>query len=115
MRVGVAGICGSGKSALVGRLCRAGYDAHEIAQEHSYVPDMWRRIHPPDRLIFLAARYETVANRRPNALLTPKLFALMLRRLEHVRQHADLVIETDGLSEEDVFGQALGYLTQVHP
>ncbi len=115
MRIGVAGVCASGKSALVGRLNSAGYDAHEIAQEHSYVPDMWQRIHPPDVLIFLDARYETVMNRRPNSLMTPKLFALMLRRLEHLRQHAALVIETDGLSEEEVFGQALDYLTRLHP
>jgi len=113
VRVGIAGICASGKSALVGRLNTAGYDAHEIAQEHSYVPDMWRRIHPPDVLILLTAEYDTVLSRRPNSLMTPSLFALMLRRLEHVRQHADLVIGTDRLSEEDVFGQALDYLTRL--
>lgn len=115
MRVGVVGVCGSGKTSLVWRLRRVGYDAAEIAQEHSYVPDMWRRIHPPDVLIFLDAEYETVAQRRPNSLMTPRLYREMLSRVQHAREHADLIIATDGLDEEGVFREAVTYLTRLLP
>ena len=111
MRIGVVGVCGSGKSSLVGRLNQAGYDAHEIAQEHSYVPDMWRRIHPPDVLIYLEAPYETVVQRRPNSLMTRKLYEQMLHRLRHAREHADLVIAADRVGEEEAFMEAASYLT----
>ncbi len=115
MRIGVVGVCGSGKTSLVWRLRRAGYDAAEIAQEHSYVPDMWQRIHPPDVLIFLDAEYETVMRRRPNPLLTPRLYGEMRQRVQHAREHADLVIVTDTLDEEGVFREAARYLTRLLP
>ncbi len=115
MRIGVVGVCGSGKSSLVWRLRRAGYDAAEIAQEHSYVPDMWQRIHPPDVLIFLDARYETVAQRRPNSLLTPRLYEEMRQRVQHAREHADLIIATDERDEDGVFREAATYLTRLLP
>lgn len=115
MRIGVVGVCGSGKSSLVWRLKRAGYDAAEIAQEHSYVPDMWQRIHPPDVLIFLDAAYETVLRRRPNSLMTPRLYEEMRQRVSYAREHADLVIATDDLDEDEVFREAAGYLTRLWP
>ncbi|MGB9593790.1 MAG: hypothetical protein ACPL7R_06615 [Anaerolineae bacterium] len=115
MRIGIVGVCGSGKTSLAWRLRQAGYEAAEIAQEHSYVPDMWRRIHPPDVLIFLDAEYETVMRRRPNPLMTPRLYAEMRERVQHAREHADLVIATDGLDEEGVFREAARYLTRLLP
>jgi hypothetical protein len=115
MRVGVVGVCGSGKSSLVGRLNQAAYDAHEIAQEHSFVPDMWQRIHPPDVLIYLDASYETVFQRRPNSLMTRRLYDEMLHRLRHARENADLVIATDRIGEQEAFKEAAGYLTLHHP
>jgi GTPase SAR1 family protein len=112
MRIGVVGVCGAGKSVLVGRLNQAGYDAHEIAQEHSYVPDMWRRIHPPDVLVFLEGQYETIMRRRPNPLMTPRLYGQMQERLRHAREHADITVVTDDIGEEEVFGQVVARL---HP
>jgi deoxyadenosine/deoxycytidine kinase len=114
MRIGVVGVCGSGKSSLVRQLNRAGYDAHEIAQEHSYVPDMWQRIHPPDVLVYLDASYETVTQRRPNSLMTNTLYEQMLHQLRHAREHADLVIATDHMSEEESFMEVASYLTLLH-
>jgi len=115
MRIGVVGVCGSGKSTLVARLCQAGYDAHDIAQEHSYVPDMWRRIHPPDVLIYLDASYDTVTARRPGSLMNPRLYEQMLQQVRHAREHADLIIATDAKDEEGVFVEAASYLTLLHP
>jgi len=115
MRIGVVGVCGSGKSSLAARLRQAGYDAHDIAQEHSYVPDMWRRIHPPDILIYLDASYETVTERRPGSLMTPRLYEQMLYQVRHARQHADLTVLTDAKDEEDVFMEVSSYLTLLRP
>ena len=112
MRIGVVGVCGAGKSVLVGRLNQVGYDAHEIAQEHSYVPDMWRRIHPPDVLVFLEGQYVTIMRRRPNPLMTPRLYGQMQERLRHAREHADITVVTDDIGEEEVFGQVVARL---HP
>ncbi|MBU0511729.1 MAG: hypothetical protein KJ638_08520, partial [Chloroflexi bacterium] len=55
--IGVVGACGSGKSSLVAGLSEHGYHAHHIAQEHSFVPDMWQRLTKPDVLIFLNISY----------------------------------------------------------
>jgi hypothetical protein len=109
--VGIVGVCASGKSVLARRLTRAGCDAHEIGQEHSYVPDMWNRIHPPDVLIYLVASYDAVQRRRPNSLMTEELHGEMTQRLQHAREHADLIVYTDGLTEADVLQRVLSYLT----
>jgi hypothetical protein len=111
MRIGVVGVCGAGKSALVARLRGAGFDAHEIAQEHSYVPDMWQRIHPPDVLIYLEASFETITQRRPNSLMTQTLYEQMLQRLRHAREHAGIVICQDHKGEDESFVEAASYLT----
>ena len=113
MRVSVVGVCGVGKSSLVSRLRYAGYDAHEVAQEHSYVPDMWRRLHPPRVLIFLDANLDTVWRRRPGTLLSQSLYQDMQARLAHARENAGLFISTDNLTEEEVAGTALAHLTRL--
>lgn len=107
--IGVVGPCGAGKSTLIAGLSRHGYSCRHIAQEHSYVPDMWRRLSNPDILIFLDASYETTRRRR--ALdWTEAEYQEQQRRLAHARAHADLIIETDALSIEEVLQQALDFL-----
>jgi len=64
MRIAVVGPCASGKTALVERLRKLGYEAHECVQEHSYVPTMWQKISRPDVLIYLDASPEERARRR---------------------------------------------------
>ena len=63
-QIKLVGVCASGKSTLLHTLRAAGFDVLPCAQEHSYVPDLWRRLHPPDLLIFLDAQPATVAHRR---------------------------------------------------
>ena len=58
MYIKVVGPCASGKSSLTARLRELGYDAHSAAQDHSYVPDMWQRLNPPDVLIYLDVTVE---------------------------------------------------------
>ncbi len=105
----VVGPCAAGKTTLTDRLRALGYNARQIAQEHSDVPDMWRRIDPPDILIFLDARDETLLRRRPSRTL-----AVMLprerQRLAHARAHADLIVETDDLTPEEVLTRVVVFL-----
>ncbi|MBK7217144.1 MAG: hypothetical protein IPH95_08855 [Candidatus Promineofilum sp.] len=66
LRIAVVGPCASGKSTLTAALRAAGYEARMPAQEHSYVPDMWRRLVDPDVLIYLDISYEALLERRPH-------------------------------------------------
>jgi guanylate kinase len=107
--IGVVGPCGAGKSTLIAGLERHGYTCRHIAQEHSYVPDMWQRLSHPDLLIFLNASYETTIRRR-SLNWSEEEYQEQQRRLAHARAHADLIIETDTLSIEEVLQTALRFL-----
>jgi len=101
MLIGVVGPCGAGKSSLVSGLKHRGYPIRHIAQEHSYVPDMWRRLTNPDILIYLDVSYENTVLRR-KLDWTYDEYAEQLRRLRHARQYADLYIDTNAMLLEDV-------------
>jgi cytidylate kinase len=107
--IGVVGPCGSGKSTLIAGLEREGLGCRHIAQEHSYVPYMWQRITNPDLLIYLNSSFE-VSTQRRKLNWAEADYKEQLRRLEHARQHADLVIETDTLSSAEVLASALGFI-----
>ncbi len=107
--VGVVGPCGAGKSTLLAGLRRYGIEGRHIAQEHSYVPHMWQRIVNPDVLIYLSASFATCTTRRRLNWIEAD-YVEQLRRLEHARQHADVVIETDELPAEGVLSQAVDFL-----
>jgi deoxyadenosine/deoxycytidine kinase len=109
--IGIVGPCGAGKSTLVAGLQRLGLRCKHIAQEHSYVPYMWKRIANPDVLIFLDASFPTCTLRRQLNWLETE-YDEQQRRLLHARTHADLVISTDGLSPAQVLDQACTFLTQ---
>ena len=99
--VGIVGVCASGKSTLIAGLNQNGVRTSHIAQEHSYVKDMWKRIANPDILILLDVSYPvTVFRRQIN--WNEADWAEQQKRLLHARQHADLIIQTDHLSPEDV-------------
>lgn len=100
-RIGVVGVCASGKSTLVRGLTELGYDAFAIAQEHSGVPFLWQRKNP-DFLIMLDASYETVRRRRPDLLLSSEQIDEQRQRLRHAREHAHLYLPTDDLTIEQV-------------
>lgn len=107
--IGVVGPCGAGKSTLIAALEQRGYRCRHIAQEHSYVKDMWQRLTRPDLLIFLQASYPVSTARR---LLNwrEEDHAEQQRRLAHALQHADLVVDTDSLSARQVFEAVLVFL-----
>lgn len=101
LRVAVVGPCASGKSTLTAALRAAGYEARMPAQEHSYVPDMWRRLVDPDVLIYLDITYEALLARRPHFGERDYL-EREKARLAHARSHADLVVDTSEMTVEGV-------------
>jgi cytidylate kinase len=107
--IGVVGPCGAGKSSLVEGLKPHGYQIRPIAQEHSYVPDMWKRLTNPDILIYLDVSYENTIRRR-QLDWTYKEYLEELRRLRHARQHADYYLDTNPLTFEEVIQVITSYI-----
>jgi deoxyadenosine/deoxycytidine kinase len=107
--IGVVGPCGSGKSTLIEGLEQHGYRCRHIAQEHSYVKQMWQVITKPDILIYLHCSFENSTIRR-KLNWKPADHEEQLRRLAHARDHADLIIDTDTLDIGGVLARALEFL-----
>ena len=99
--LGVVGPCAAGKSTLVEELRSRGYRVKHIAQEHSYVKDMWFQIARPDILIYLDVSYE-ISCERTRSTWSRKIFNYQIERLAHARQNADFYIQTDGKSPSEV-------------
>lgn len=109
--VAVVGPCASGKSTLRASLEAAGYTVSHPAQEHSYVPDMWRRLVRPDVLIFLDVDLAASLVRRPgDPEFAARRLAVQQERLAHARAHADVIIDTSRLTPDAVREQALAFL-----
>jgi cytidylate kinase len=107
--IGVVGVCASGKSTLAKGMEARGFRVRHIAQEHSYVKDMWKRITNPDVLIFLDVTYPLTVQRR-KLDWSEADWAEQQRRLAHAREHADLYIDTDDLSIEQVLEIAITFI-----
>ncbi|MFH1086922.1 MAG: hypothetical protein V1772_14330 [Chloroflexota bacterium] len=105
-RIAVVGVCAAGKSALVSQLCSLGYDARSCAQEHSYVPDMWRRLSRPQVLIYLDASLE-VARQRRHVAYEERYLHGQRTRLAHARAHCHIYVNSDALDEPEVLRQVL--------
>ncbi|RLE06203.1 MAG: hypothetical protein DRJ13_00705 [Bacteroidetes bacterium] len=99
--IGVVGPCAAGKSTLVSDLRSRGYQAKHIAQEHSYVQDMWKQISNPDILIYLDVSFE-ISIMRTGSNWARVIYEKQVQRLLHAKQHTDLYINTDDLSPEQV-------------
>jgi hypothetical protein len=111
MRIKVVGPCAAGKSMLAAGLRDLGYDAYTAAQDHSYVPDMWQRLNPPDLLIFLDVTLEAILERgRTGTGWDQAYLDEQHRRLRHARAHCDLYLPTDDLTEEDVLVKVVEFL-----
>lgn len=99
--IGVVGVCASGKSTLIKALTAQGYRCRHIAQEHSYVPDMWQRLTNPDILIFLGVSYEKTLERK-KLNWTRAEYEIQLHRLRHAFEHADIHIDTETLDSRQL-------------
>lgn len=101
LTIGIVGPCAAGKSTLIQGLKKLGYTCRHIAQEHSYVANMWQRLAHPDVLIYLQVSYPVTLERR-QLNWTAKEYEEQLYRLRHARQHAHLIVDTDRLAPEEV-------------
>jgi deoxyadenosine/deoxycytidine kinase len=106
--IGVVGPCSAGKTTLINNLSQYGYRAKHIAQEHSYVKDMWRRIGKPDILVYLDVSYEQSMLRRP-LNMSSRDFDEQIQRLNHARLHADYYLNTSTLPFQEVLDHVLSY------
>ena len=109
--LGIVGVCGSGKSTLAAQLKALGYDTRHVAQEHSFVPDMWKRISNPDVLIFLEVSFSNTI-RRKNLNWEEKDYHQQLQRINHAFTHADLRIPTDALTPQEILARVLTFLDE---
>lgn len=75
---------------------------------------MWQKIAQPDILIFLDASFP-VSTARARLVWRKQDHDEQLRRLAHARQHANVVIDTDDLTPEQVLQKALEYLKEIDP
>lgn len=112
LKIGLVGVCGSGKTTLTNGLKPFKINVRQIAQEHSFVPDMWQRLSNPDVLIFLKATYPVTERRKPFKW-SEKDYQEQIHRLRHANEHADLHIDTDDLTPEEVRDIVLDYLQQL--
>lgn len=110
--VGVVGPCGSGKSTLIAALEGRGYKCRHIAQEHSYVKDMWKRISNPDVLIFLQTSFPVCTARR-QLNWNESDYVEQQRRLVHALEHANLVVDTEMLTPDEVAQRVLDFLEKI--
>lgn len=108
----IVGPCAAGKSTLAQKLVECGFNARQIAQEHSYVPDMWLQLSKPDVLIFLEASFESCSQRK-SLNWNIEDYKEQMRRLAHAHQNCDLCINTDRLDPDQILRQALDFLPKI--
>ena len=95
------------------RLDRLGIKTRHIAQEHSYVPNMWQRLTNPDVLIFLDVSYPVSMARRKFSWNLDE-YQEQQRRLSHARAHADFFLMTDPFNADEVAAIVLEYLNSLN-
>jgi hypothetical protein len=112
--IGVVGPCASGKSTLVSRLHLDGIEARHIAQEHSYVAEMWLKLTNPKILVFLDVSFPVTLIRRHLDFWIESDYTEQQYRLRHARQHASLYIHTDPLNPDEIYLQVTRYIEHYH-
>jgi len=104
--IGIVGVCASGKTTLNAGLTALGFNCRHIAQEHSYVPTMWRRITNPDILIYLEVSYEnTIARKSLN--WTRDEYDQQIFRIRDAINNAQIRINTDQLTPQQLIDRVV--------
>jgi adenylate kinase len=108
MKIAIVGVCASGKTTLVAGLKAAGYDAYNVAQEHSCVHNFWAKKNP-DIVVMIDATLSAIHKRRlvywgEDRLVTQH------KRLADAKAHADLYIQTDELDAEAVRQKVIEFI-----
>jgi cytidylate kinase len=107
--IGVVGPDAAGKSTLIAGLTRLGYSTRHIAQEHSFVKDMWQRLTDPQILVFLDVSYPASRRRRKEDWMEAD-WQEQQDRLSHARANADMYLDTDTLTAEEVLNQVVDFI-----
>ena len=108
-RILVVGPCGAGKTTLAHSLHALGIEVRQIAQEHSFIPDLWRRGTAPDVLIFLDASFETCTVRKRFKWIE-RDYLEQQRRLTDARSRCHFYLATDSLTPMEVRERVAAYL-----
>lgn len=109
MRIAIVGVCASGKTTLVGGLRAAGFDAYNVAQEHSCIHNFWDK-HHPDVLVMIDATLPAIKKRRL-VFWTEERLVTQHKRLADARAHADLYLQTDELDAAAVLARVVAFLS----
>lgn len=113
LHIAIVGPCAAGKSTLAGKLSQLGLHAKQIAQEHSYIPSMWKLLTNPDVLIYLEVSFE-VASHRKSLNWRPQDHQAQRERLKHARKYCHVYIQTDDLTPDQVLARVLEQLEVGH-
>ncbi len=105
-RIAIVGPCASGKTTLASALQAKKLSARQIAQEHSYVGNMWEVLTKPAILIYLDASYP-VCTERKSLSWTSQEYEAQKERLVHARLNCHIYIETDDLTPDEVLQRSL--------
>jgi len=108
MRIVIVGVCAAGKTTLAENLKSIGYDAATVAQEHSYIPTLYRNT-SPDVVVFLDASYAAIKKRRAVDWDESYLEG-EYARLAHARASCDLYLKTDNLNADQVYRRVRRWL-----
>jgi thymidylate kinase len=112
MLIAIVGPCGAGKTVLADGLKQRDIYARQIAQEHSFVQDMWQVVTQPDILIYLDASFTTCTTRK-QFNWRPQEYERQLHRLAHAREHCSIYVDTDALTIEQVLHEVLDQLHEI--
>lgn len=108
MKIAIVGVCASGKTTLVAGLKAAGYDAYNVAQEHSGIHDFWAKRHP-DILVMIDATMPAIHKRRVVYWDESRL-EVQHKRLADAKAHADLYIQTDKYNAQQVRDKVIDFV-----
>ena len=108
MRIAIVGVCASGKTTLVKGLKDAGYDAYNVAQEHSGIHNFWNK-HHPDILVMIDATLPAIKKRRL-VFWDQERLDVQHKRLADAKEHANLFIQTDAYTADEVREQVVDYI-----
>ncbi len=75
------------------------------------MPDMWKRLTHPDILIYLETSYETTIVRK-SLNWTREEYAEQLYRLRNAIENAQIIINTDELTPQQLVTKAVNEITR---
>ena len=108
MKIAIVGVCASGKTTLVAGLKAAGYGAYNVAQEHSCIHNFWAK-HHPDLLVMIDVTMPAIHKRRV-VYWDENRLATQHKRLADARAHANLYIQTDNFTADQVREQVITFI-----